>query len=330
MAGELYRFEMNGLFRSSLALLDEDGQFLVANDFDPLLFAPEMDGTFYIAASSPDLGEYEISFSTIEDIDGSTDTEAEIGVGETLDGSLEFGGDTDWFRVELTAGQSYLFCMEAPADSNGDPVLRLLDADGFEIDMNDDFDGSLNAQILYTAEQDQVVYLEASDFFSDTVGYTITVKDVPAPSSEIIGTEGRDNLMGTEGDDIMRSLGGKLDRMDGKGGADTFVFGLSEADNGVRERDIIRNFELGVDMIALEEGVEVSSVRDISTGLVVTLNNDRDTIYVTGDGVSSSDLEQMIREVPPVDDVSEDFASSIGGFEARMSSVRDLVTDWFG
>ena len=105
----------------------------------------------------------------------------------------------------------------------------------------------------------------------------------------VLGTESRDNLAGTDGDDEIRSLAGTYDKMSGRLGADVFVFG-SEALNGARERDVILDYEPGVDSIRLEDGATVASIRETSNSVVVFLEGDGDAIYVRGTDVAASSL----------------------------------------
>lgn len=108
-------------------------------------------------------------------------------------------------------------------------------------------------------------------------------------ASEIVGTDEADDLVGSDGPDILRGLGGAYDRMTGGGGPDDFVFG-EQARNGARERDVIRDFEVGVDRIVLEDGAAVGAVRAASGGVTVFLVGDGDAIYVRGDGVTPDNL----------------------------------------
>ena len=74
--------------------------------------------------------------------------------------------------------------------------------------------------------------LDASDFIFAASGGTAT----------ITGTAGRDLLVGTDADEVLSDLGG-IDRLYGKGGADTFVLAL----DGVTDQ--IKDFENGLDLI---------------------------------------------------------------------------------
>lgn len=64
----------------------------------------------------------------------------------------------------------------------------------------------------------------------------------------LVGWGGRDRLRGNAGDDTMVG-GNKNDFLQGGSGADTFVF---NTDNGFWAKDLIKDFELGVDRVVIE------------------------------------------------------------------------------
>jgi Ca2+-binding RTX toxin-like protein len=73
-------------------------------------------------------------------------------------------------------------------------------------------------------------------------------------------------------------------------GEDVFVFG-AETSNGLRERDLIEDYEVGIDSIRLEAGASVASIRETSSAVVVFLEGDNDAIYVRGGGVTKDNLD---------------------------------------
>ena len=58
----------------------------------------------------------------------------------------------------------------------------------------------------------------------------------------------------------------------------------------MRERDVILDYEVGLDSIVLEGGASVGSIRQASSQVVVFLEGDGDAIYVRGDGVTADNL----------------------------------------
>ena len=127
------------------------------------------------------------------------------------------------------------------------------------------------------------------DLSWEDLGFTPTGNSVPAPDPEpepepdpvfnvVEGTGGRDRLIGTDGDDAIIGGAGN-DRLFGGEGEDVFIFG-AEADNGLRERDVIRDFNADEDTIVFEEGAVLRFVEQRGDNLVIRLEGDRDTIVV--------------------------------------------------
>lgn len=116
------------------------------------------------------------------------------------------------------------------------------------------------------------------------------VIDTPA-FNLIEGTDGRDRLTGTDADDLFLS-GAGIDTMEGGMGADAFVFG-AETLNGIRDRDIITDYEVGIDVIGLTAGATVADIRETSSAVVVYFDDPtgaQDALYVRGDGVTAANL----------------------------------------
>ena len=112
----------------------------------------------------------------------------------------------------------------------------------------------------------------------------------PDPVENIVlGDSDSDVLVGTAERDVIISGGGRYDKQSGGAGADDFVFG-SETSNSMRERDVISDYEIGVDRIVLSDGASVSTIRQTSSQVVVLLEGDRDAIYVRGEGVTADNL----------------------------------------
>ncbi|RAP40829.1 hypothetical protein BYZ73_12710 [Rhodovulum viride] len=119
-----------------------------------------------------------------------------------------------------------------------------------------------------------------------------TVIDAPALTL-VMGTAGNDRLTGTDGDDLVVSGAGFYETMLGGAGADLFYFG-DEALNGSRERDFVLDYEVGVDRIALGQGVEIGGIVQSGTSVVVYLDDplgQDDAIYVRGSGVTAANID---------------------------------------
>lgn len=181
----------------------------------------------------------------------------------TLTYQVSGGDDGALFTINADGDLSFVTApdFEAPGDLNGDNVYQV------EITVSD---GDLTD--------------------SQMISVTVTDVDEGVVFNQITGTNGSDYLRGTSGADEIRSLGGAYDRMVGGADTDHFVFG-SETQNGTRERDVIMDYEVGVDCIVLEDGASVASVQTTGYGALVVLNGDLDAIYVRGAGVTGDNIK---------------------------------------
>ena len=90
----------------------------------------------------------------IEAVDAaaSSATAYTLSVGQTAQGALGSNGDHDWYRVTLTAGQTYTFAMTGTGTNNvRDPYLRLYDSSSQLVAENDDALPGNNSIFTYTA-----------------------------------------------------------------------------------------------------------------------------------------------------------------------------------
>jgi predicted extracellular nuclease len=100
------------------------------------------------------------------------------------------------------------------------------------------------------------------------------------------GTEGNDELVGSDAAERFISLGGRIDRMTGGGGEDEFVFG-AELNNNLRERDIIYDYGVDDTIILASDNYTLSTIRN---GMLMRHGDDGDLIYVLGAGIDEHAL----------------------------------------
>lgn len=132
-------------------------------------------GAYYLGARafSTQTGNYIVS-AVVDDYASNTFTTGTVGIGGTTTGNIETSGDTDWFRVTLTAGVTYQFHLDAAGISGlADPYLELRDSSGTFITSDDDSDGNLNTLITFTASASGTYYLDAHDFSTETGDYVV-------------------------------------------------------------------------------------------------------------------------------------------------------------
>lgn len=72
-------------------------------------------------------------------------------------------GDEDWVRFTADAGATYII-ETLNLGPDGDTILQLMDADGQQVDVNDDSDGGLASRIEYAATSTLVVYARVTHY----------------------------------------------------------------------------------------------------------------------------------------------------------------------
>ncbi len=125
------------------------------------------------------------------DVGDTNATEGRLSVGQSVSGAVEQPGDKDWYQIQLRAGQGYRFTLNATGEGEAalDPLLRLLDANGAEIGMNDDGPETLNSRLDVTPTANGVYYLEARGFAEEAVGaYTLSAAEYTQPTDSIPAT----------------------------------------------------------------------------------------------------------------------------------------------
>ena len=214
-----------------------DDKDLEAGELDAFLtFTPETGGVYYLSAGAHPgagtAGHYRLTLS--DDDDAQPGTPHTITVGGTFHGTLSDKFDTDWIRTELAAGQSYTVTLAGTgADAATDTVLRVLNAAGEEVAVNDDADlagGRLDSLLTFTPATAGVYYISAGAWTGNPARknaghYRVTLYEAgDGDGLTLRGTAGNDRyagrLSGGPGDDALHGRGGD-DWLDGGAGADT-------------------------------------------------------------------------------------------------------------
>ena len=187
-------------------------------------------------------------------------TSAALAAGQTFHGYLDGRDDSDWIRVELTAGASYMITV-APRDPDGageqkaaaDTMLEIRDAAGDVVASKDDLSQADRARhpnadamhpiVTFEPEATGVYYLSVSSYnevaaADNSGGYSLRLVALPAPpdpnrDQELTGTAGADKLEGAGGEDTIKggagadflSGGGANDELFGEAGDDTLEGG---------------------------------------------------------------------------------------------------------
>ncbi|WP_269434432.1 pre-peptidase C-terminal domain-containing protein [Thiohalorhabdus denitrificans] len=96
----------------------------------------------------------------------------------TLSGSIEPVGDTDWFKITgMQADQSYQLDLTSGTDGLPDPLLRIYDAEGNELAVDDDGGSKEDAQLGFSppADGDYFASAESSPKDDQRGGYSLEV-----------------------------------------------------------------------------------------------------------------------------------------------------------
>lgn len=190
-----------------MRVYDSSGALVATNDdggtgLDALVgYTPTVSGTYYIAAGGyvTATGSYVVAVTTnssdgddgsdggsndsgtggtSDDYAGDSNTTGTISGGSEVTGNIESIGDTDWFAVNLIAGNAYLIGQLGGATSQGtlaDPFLRLYDSTSTLVGRNDNANGTRNAELSFVATSTGVHYISAEAFGTDTGTYTLAV-----------------------------------------------------------------------------------------------------------------------------------------------------------
>ena len=111
------------------------------------------------------------------DLPANTSTSGYVGVGQSATGFISLY-DRDWFRTELTAGQTVIIEARGSASGGGslyDPELYLRNSGGGLVIYNWDSGDGFDAYLRYTPSQSGTYYLEVDGYYYYTGSYTLSV-----------------------------------------------------------------------------------------------------------------------------------------------------------
>ncbi len=184
-SGSEYVFDLGGgtLTNPDVALYDASGHLLVSgttggsNGGARTSYEPTSSGTYYVAASGQASistpGTFTLSVSTAPfDHAGNTTTTATVTVGGQATGTLATVGQSDWFKVQLTAGTSYEFNV-----GNGTlatPEVSLYDSSGHLLASGTGGGANGAAQTSFSPATSGTYYVAASSTGSDTGTFTVS------------------------------------------------------------------------------------------------------------------------------------------------------------
>ncbi len=128
------------------------------------------------------------------DIPGDSSTTTNVSVGSVVNGSIEVGGDHDWYRINLSAGQTVTVALNALGTAGlEDPYVRIRDSAGLVIYENDDGGPNRDALVSFKATTGGVYYIDVAAWDDDagtfkyTGDYQLQVKNYVAPPVATVG-----------------------------------------------------------------------------------------------------------------------------------------------
>lgn len=185
VAGTTYEIRENGIGLSDpfLSLYDSSGNQLATDDDSGgshnslIYYTPSTSGTFYLGAEgyTTHTGTYSVSVTALaaEDYAASPATVGALTVGSSATGNINYSGDSDWFRVTLTAGTKYQ--IRENGISLSDPYLHLHNSSGATVAANDDNGSDLDSLITYIPSTTGTYYLDAGGSMNHTGTYSVSV-----------------------------------------------------------------------------------------------------------------------------------------------------------
>jgi serralysin len=194
--GETYTFSTmfsTDIGDTVLALRNSAGTLLVENDDansanglynSEITFTATTSGTYFLDVSgfSSNTGTYYLSASAapvLDAVKGTAATTASVAIGASVNGTIDQTGDHDWFAVQLTAGQTYLFTTSAVGANDVDTSLFLRNASGGLLAYNDDSNGTYS-RIRFTAPTTGTYYIDVSGWAeSDAGAYRLNAAVAP-------------------------------------------------------------------------------------------------------------------------------------------------------
>lgn len=113
---------------------------------------------------------------------GSTGTTLGISSGSYVQGYINFSGDQDWYRIQLTAGQTYTFRLDGfGQNALPDAFIRLYNSAGVQIAADDDSGPLQNSSLTFTATTSGTFYIAAGAYGSNTGQYLLTANAGTTP-----------------------------------------------------------------------------------------------------------------------------------------------------
>ena len=196
-----YEINLNGsqtddgtLVDPFLRIFDKNGIQITFNDDiesgiqrnSELIFESANTDTYFISAGAwidptgnQELtGTYTVTVTQQDDFSSNLSTIGVVTPGANKIGTIEVGGDKDWFRVPVVNGVEYTIDLTSTNASLGrlsDPVLSIYSANQILIASDDNGGSGLNSSLSYTATYSGSIYIEATGKADNIGSYDVSV-----------------------------------------------------------------------------------------------------------------------------------------------------------
>jgi len=148
-----------------------------------------VDGPFLIENAGLDFAEPDFAPGPVfaDTIPGGISSSAVISEGGHVEVDIETLGDHDWYRVTLTAGQTYTIHTSSISGQNTDAFINLRSSTGALILSDDDSGDGINSLISYTPTTTEVFYIDAGTFNDGSTGrFRLSVSTFPSSATDIV------------------------------------------------------------------------------------------------------------------------------------------------
>lgn len=320
-AGQTYTFSTMFslvMYDTLLQLRTSGGTVLASNDdanfesgywLSEFTYTATSSGTFYLDVSGVegDFGDFTLSVSRpVNDaIPASTASTTTLALDTNVNGVLSQTGDHDWYKVQLTAGQSYIFTtLQTGGAVDVDTALFLRDANGNLLAYNDDTSVDTYSRIRFTAPSTGTYYLDVGGWADSQQGdYRVRAEIAPPLqlfTNDQIAFQLTDGYWGGIPQYFNVSAGGSL----------TFSVGGLTADGQFLAREAMKLWSdaTGITFNEVASGGQIQfddtdpgafTVSSISGGFIVesNVNISADWFVSGGTGLRSYSFQTFVHEV---------------------------------
>lgn len=165
-----------------LYLYDADGNYLkgetnYSSSTMTISFSALAGGTYFVGVkdNGSDIGNYILTWLGNDTIRRDVNTTATLSQGQTVKGTVDVAGDSDWYKISLKAGLDYGFVVSGDGSgaSMPDADLFLRDAEGNWLAGETNYSNSSNA-FSYASSRTGVYFLDVKDNGNDIGNYKLS------------------------------------------------------------------------------------------------------------------------------------------------------------